>query len=522
MKHNIETQWRKLYVFEEGMQELVCPLIAPEPVFKASGHLDAFADMYVECRGCGESHRADHLAEGMAENPAALSEEELGQVLEKHGVKCPVCGGDLTVPRRFNLMFRTTVGAGSSKPGYMRPETAQGMFVNFSQIYRHGREKLPVGAVQLGRAFRNEISPRQGLVRLREFHQMEAEIFFHPKRKTWPRYNDVKDRTLPLVPDGGAAVDLSLSDAVSSKTIANEALAYFMWLTLRFALDIGLDPKRLRFRQHGRTEMAHYAFDCWDLEAETTYGWIELVGIADRGCYDVQAHLEHSGADLTVFERFDEPREVVREAVKPKFDVMGKLFKGDTKTLAGKLAEMTPDAVRGRDEVVVEVDDNKFAIPSSCYDIVTRTEKVSGEKFVPHVIEPSYGVDRILYAVLEHAYHEEDDYVTLSLKSSVAPIKVGVFPLMAKDGLEVIAKELWESLLSDGIHAHYDESGSIGRRYARMDEVGTPCCVTVDYQTIEDGTVTVRNRDTKEQVRVRKDGVVPAVRGIVEGGNIEA
>lgn len=518
LKHNIETHWRKLYVFEEGLQELVCPLIAPESVFKASGHLDAFADMYVECRGCGESHRADHLVEGLSENPAALSEEELGRVLEENAVKCPLCKGDLTAPRRFNLMFKTTVGAGSAKPGYMRPETAQGMFVNFSQIYRHGREKLPVGAVQLGRAFRNEISPRQGLVRLREFHQMEAEIFFHPERKTWPRYEGVKDQVLPLVPYGGAAADMSLADAVASKTIANEALAYFIWLTHRFVVDIGLDPKRVRLRQHERDEMAHYATDCWDLEAETAYGWVELVGIADRGCYDMQAHLKHSGADLTAFERFEEPREVTSEVIRPKYDVMGKLFKGDTKALSERLVNMVPDVVRGKEGVAIEVDGKSFTVPSSCYDIVTKTEKASGEKFVPHVIEPSYGVDRILYAVLEHAYAVKDDYVTLSLEGLVAPVKAGVFPLMSRDGLDDIALEVYGSLSSTGIAAYYDESGSIGRRYARMDEVGTPCCITVDYQTTEDDTVTLRNRDTKEQIRIGRNEVADAVRSIVEGG----
>ena len=519
LKHNIESHWRKLYVLEEGLQELVCPLIAPEHVFKASGHLDAFADMYVECMGCGESHRADHLAEGLADNPAALSEEELGAVLEKNGIKCPLCKGDLTPPRRFNLMFKTAVGAGSSKPGYMRPETAQGMFVNFSQIYRHGREKLPVGAVQLGRAFRNEISPRQGLVRLREFHQMEAEVFFHPERKTWPRYDAVRSRELPLVPDGGQATELSLADAVASNTIANEALAYFMWLTHRFAVDVGLDPERIRFRQHERDEMAHYAADCWDLEAETSYGWIELVGIADRGCYDISAHLRHSGADLTAFERFDEPKEVTRDVVKPRYDVMGKLFKEETKALAEALSRMTPAAVDGKEDVEVEVGGKSYTVPSSCFEVSTRTEKSTGDKFVPHVIEPSYGVDRILYALLEHAARLEDDYVTLSLKGLVAPIKAGVFPLMAKDGLDTLALELYETLTENGIAAYYDESGSIGRRYARMDEVGTPCCITVDYQTVEDGTVTVRDRDTKEQVRIGKDGVTDAVRRAVEGGS---
>ena len=517
LKANVESHWRRLHVLEEGLQELVCPIIAPEPVFKASGHLDTFADMYVECTECRETYRADHLAEGLHENPATLKEAELGELLKENGVRCPACKGALTPPKRFNLMFKTSIGAGSAKAGYLRPETAQGMFVNFSQVYRFGREKLPVGAVQIGRSFRNEISPRQGLLRLREFNLMEAEVFFHPERKTWPRYGDVKDEKLTLLPSDGPQADITLADAVSQGTIANEALAYFMWLTQRFAKDVGVDPSRMRFRQHQRDEMAHYATDCWDLEAETGYGWVELVGVADRGCYDVQAHLGHSGSDLTAFERFDEPKEVTREVVRPRFDVMGKLFKGETKAIAGLLSQLPVEAVRGRDSAEVEVDGRKVEVPSDCYEITTATEKVTGEKFVPHVIEPAYGVDRIVYTLLEHAYRNKEGYVSLSLKGLVAPVKVGVFPLMARDGLDEIAMKLHGTLVSEGLAASYDDSGSIGRRYARMDEVGTPCCVTVDYDTKEDGTVTIRDRDTAEQVRIALERVPEAVRKLVEG-----
>jgi len=522
MKVNIESHWRQLHVMEEGLQELVCPMIAPEPVFRASGHLDTFADMYVECTGCGETYRADHLADGLHDNPAALKEKELGDLLRVNDVRCPACKGELTAPKRFNLMFRTSVGAGSAKVGYLRPETAQGMFVNFSQIYRFGREKLPVGAVQIGRSFRNEISPRQGLLRLREFNQMEAEVFFHPDRKTWPRYGSVKAEVLSLVPDGGTPTEMTLTDAVSSGTIANEALAYFMWLTQRFAVDVGVDPARMRFRQHEKDEMAHYATDCWDLEAETGYGWVELVGVADRGCYDVQAHLKHSGADLTAFERFDEPKEITKEVVRPKYDVMGRLFRGDTKAIAGVVAQLTPDAVRDRDSVEVEVDGRKVEVPSTCYELAVTTEKISGDKFVPHVIEPAYGVDRILYTLLEHAYRIRDDHVTLSLKGLVAPVKVGVFPLMARDGLDDIARRLYDSFMGEGVAAYYDDSGSIGRRYARMDEVGTPCCVTVDYETKEDGKVTIRDRDSADQVRVKLDDVICAVRNMIEDRSMQS
>jgi glycyl-tRNA synthetase len=522
LKTNIESHWRKLYVLGEDFQEISCPIVAPEPVFKASGHLDAFSDMYVECLECGETYRADHLAVGIHENAASLNEEQLGKLLKDKNVKCLECKGELTHPRRFNLMFRTSVGAGKGKNAYLRPETAQGMFVNFSQVYRYGREKLPVGVVQVGRAFRNEISPRQGVIRLREFSQMEAELFIHPDDKSWPRFDKVKNEKVPLVPNDGTARTMTLDEAVRTKVIANQALAYFIWLTHRFALDVGLDPSRVRFRQHLKTEMAHYASDCWDLEADIGYGWTELVGIADRGSYDVQAHIDHSGADLTAFERFDEPREVEEEVVKPNFGALGPAFKGKAKQVAEALAKLPVASVKGKDEVVVEVGKETMTVPGSCYEVSLRKEKVSGRKLVPHVIEPSYGVDRILFAVLDHSYAIKDDYVTLRLKGLVSPIKAGVFPLMPRDGLDTIALEIHELLAQAGFPSYYDDSGSIGRRYARMDEVGTPCCVTVDYETKTDGCVTIRERDTANQIRVRKEEVPGTVERIVGGASLES
>ncbi len=521
LKSNIENYWRKLYVLGEGFHELSCPIVAPEPVFKASGHLDAFADIYVECTKCGETYRADHLAAGMHENPASLGEEQLGELLKKSDVRCAACGGDLTAPRRFNLMFKTQIGAGKGKVAYLRPETAQGMFVNFAQVYRYGREKLPVGAVQVGRSFRNEISPRQGLLRLREFSMMEAELFVHPDSKSWPKFGSVKDDTLTLVPSTSPPRVMKLGDAVQSRTIANETLAYFMWLTHKFAIDIGLDPKRLRFRQHLKTEMAHYAADCWDLEADIGYGWIEMVGVADRGSYDVQAHITHSGADLTAFERFEEPKEVEQEVVRPVFGALGPLFKGNVKLVAEAISGLTPEMVRGKASVKVEVAGKSTEIPQNCFEIVMKREKVSGRKLVPHVIEPSYGVDRILYAVLDHAYSRKEEYVTLKLKPMVAPVKAGIFPLMPKEGLDEIAAGIYGDLGRNGIVAYYDDSGSIGRRYARMDEIGTPCCVTVDFDTKKDDRVTIRDRDTAEQVRIARANAVAAVRAVVSGATLQ-
>jgi glycyl-tRNA synthetase len=229
--------------------------------------------------------------------------------------------------------------------------------------------------------------------------------------------------------------------------------------------------------------------------------------VADRGCYDVSAHLTHSGADLTAFERFDEPKEIELDKVKPINSRLGPLFKGKAGKIAEALSAVSPDQLpKGCSEIQVTVDGENVNVPADCWQVVRVREKVSGVKVVPHVIEPSYGLDRILYAVLDHAFHREGEYTRLRLKGLVAPIKLGVFPLVSKDGLDRIAEEISDELSILGVSTQFDDAGSIGRRYARMDEIGTPYCLTVDYDTLKDGTVTLRDRDSSEQVRVnRKD-----------------
>jgi glycyl-tRNA synthetase len=243
-----------------------------------------------------------------------------------------------------------------------------------------------------------------------------------------------------------------------------------------------------------------------------SFGWTEIVGLADRGCWDLSRHMEFSKADLTAFKRFDEPQDVEKDVVQPKFTALGPKFKAAVGEIKKQLEGM--DASNVHDGLVtVVVDGQNVELDGTFLEIVKVKEKVSGAKVVPHVIEPSHGLDRILYSCLEHAYSEkEDGYVTLGLKPYVAPIKVGVFPLMAKDGMEEVAKALDLALREEGIVTYYDDSGSIGRRYARMDEAGTPWCVTVDYDTLEKGEVTVRHRDSAEQERIPADDVVAFVK----------
>lgn len=517
MKANLEAYWRELYVLGEGFAEISGPILAPEEVFRASGHLDAFEDYLVECTQCGEAHRGDHLVEGLHPNPDSLDAEELSALLKQHAVRCPLCGGELGPVRAFNLMFETRLGAGTGRRGYLRPETAQGIFVDFSLLLRYFRDQLPFGVVQIGRSMRNEISPRQGVLRLREFNMLEAELFLHPDHKEWPKFASIAEERLTLVPAGGSPQETSVGEAVGKGIVLHETLGYFLWLTQQFLVDVGVDRRRLRFRQHAKSEMAHYATDTWDCEAALSMGWVELVGIADRGCYDVTAHISHSAADLTAFERFPEPRETVRVVVRPKYGLLGPEFKERAKAVAEALSALPPDVAKDPKGVVVRINGEPVPVARQFYDLAEVRERAAGRKIVPHVVEPSYGVDRILYAILEHAYTTEGERTWLRLPPRVAPILLGVFPLMPKDGLDTEAQALHAALTKAGFSALFDATGSIGRRYARADEVGVPWCVTVDYTTLEDRTVTIRDRETTAQVRVASSQLIRAIQQLRNG-----
>ena len=519
LKNNMIEIWQRLYTLGEGFIEIDSETIGPEVVFKASGHVDEFADKMVKCKACEEPYRADHLVSELHPNPGTLSEKEIDELIRKNGIVCPACKGELSSVEEFNLMFKTIIGPGSGRVGYMRPETAQGIFVNFPNLYRYNREKLPLGVIQVGRGYRNEISPRQGIIRLREFNMMECELFIDPEDKTWPRYKDVTDETLRLLANDGRELEITVGEAVEQGVICNQVLAYFMWFTQEFLKAVGVDGERLRFRQHEKDEMAHYAADCWDAESLLSYGWTEIVGIADRGCWDLSRHAKFSGVEMTAFKRFDEAQEIEQDRIKPRYDRLGPLYKGKAGKI-GKAMEAADPASMADGALTVNVDGESITVPGELFEVTRVKEKVSGVRSVPHVIEPSHGLDRIIYTVLEHSYAQQDEQTVMRLSPAVAPIKVGVFPLMTRDELDDIAMEIDQELRYGGIETLYDDSGSIGRRYARMDEIGTPWCITVDYRSKEDGTVTLRERDSTSQIRVQYADVLNVIRAALCGADL--
>lgn len=526
MKRRIEDTWRRFYVIREGFYEIECPTIGVEPIYVASGHVKGFSDKMCQCTHCGEYLRADHAAaaHGIG-NAASMSAEALADALKT--VPCTACGEELGDVRvfDFNLMFNTQIGPGSQRKGYLRPETAQGIFTDFPRLLRFYRDKLPFGVVQIGKAFRNEISPRQGMIRLREFTQAEAEIFVHPEGKRHPRFSLYADCCVPLLGCSEQEVNsdpvmVTMREAVERRLVANEYVAYCIALTHDILVTVGVDPARLRFRQHLHTERAHYATDCWDAEIlSKRFGWVELVGIADRTDYDLRAHAGVSGVALTAYLPLEVPRMEKRRRIIPDMKALGPRFRGKAQEVADALLKADP----GPEGVEVEAGGEKVFIPSSLYQVKEEEVEVRGVEVMPHVIEPSYGIDRICYAVLEHSYDEEmvegEVRRVLHLPPAVAPVQVGVFPLVSRDGLDGVAREIASHLTAEGIFTEYDESGAIGRRYRRQDEIGTPYSVTIDYQTLEDGTVTIRERDSMTQVRVKKDALAATVRGLI-GGDI--
>lgn len=517
LKRRLIDSWVEHWQAQGDIVEIDSPTVTPYPVLEASGHVGEFTDLLSSCQQCQSAFRSDHLLEGHVGNPDNLSAAEIEAAIVEFAVECPSCGAaEWAAPEPMNLMFATTIGAaGQGRPAFLRPETAQGMFTLFPVLYRHFRERLPFGAIQSGRGYRNEISPRQGMIRLREFNMAELEYFVDPEATG----TDVRGHDLsrwagvpmplwsdPLQETGEAPLQMDLPTAVEQGIIRHATVAWFMGSTWDWCASIGVDMDRFRFRQHQQDEMAHYASDCWDIELDGSYGWVECVGIAHRGCYDLEAHETATGTRLRAWRTFDEPRHVEGTRVMANTKVTGPLFRQVAGAVKAGLEAMEappseyPFTLTLASGATVEITEEMVKL-----ETVDRVE--TGAWFLPHVIEPAFGIDRILWHLIDHGYTETEKegeaYVRLQLAASVAPVDCVVLPLFEKDGMDEVAREVHASLCAArGVLAQYDAAKSIGRRYARADEAGVPWAVTVDHQSVTDGTVTVRRRDDGAQVRV--------------------
>jgi len=558
LKTNIIQHWRNHFVIEEQMMEIEDTNIMPHPVLKASGHVDRFSDFLVRDTSDEKKFfRADKLLEdvmdeklkekGLSEekkkeytvvrNQAdGYSKEELFDVFQKYDIRSPESGNKLTEPEPFNLMFPTPIGPAGLIQGYLRPETAQGIFLNY-KFCSHGN-KLPFGVAQIGKSYRNEIAPRQGLTRQREFTQAEIEWFVKPTEKKTSKFKSVANTKLLLFPAkqqeaGEPHIEMSIGEAVEQKVVHNETLGYFIVRTYLFITSMGCKPACVRFRQHLSTEMAHYASDCWDAEIETCFGWLECVGIADRSCFDLTAHAEASKTDLQYRETLETPiEEMVTSitkaagiAIMKAFGKKGravkewveKLPQADLKSLIGEV-EKNGKATRA---VQLADDSESITFLPDHVKHETKKEKVTTSTFTPGVIEPSFGIDRILFATLEHAYYQRpkddknDDKQTrgvLAFPPNIAPYKLTLLPqdqrIRDKPKCAELMKIIRSKISSLGHSSTLDDSNAtLGKRYSRNDELGIPFACTIDFQSMEDDTVTLRERDCMDQVRMRADEV---------------
>jgi len=387
---------------------------------------------------------------------------------------------------------------------------------------------MPFAAAQIGLGFRNEIAPRNGLLRVREFCMAEIEHFVDPRDKSHPKFYKIASKIVTLFPaeaqlGTGKTLTIPVGEAVSSKLINNETLGYFIARTQIFLERIGVDAKRLRFRQHLRTEMAHYAADCWDAEIQLSYGWIECAGHADRACYDLEQHSKKTGIPLVASARLPEPIVVDKLIAEPNKKLVGPKFKGEQKAVITLIEELDGDeldAFKAEIESSGQASLGGFTITKELVTFKTEKKTIVETKFTPSVIEPSFGVGRILYAVLEHSFSQRDgdeQRCVMSFKPCVAPIKVGIYRLINNPDFDPIVSNIREKLQAVGISSKVDSSsGSVGRRYARADELGIPFGVTVDFQTLLDDAVTLRERDSMAQIRIPLLRLLEVVQALVQ------
>ncbi len=544
--------WRKHFILNENMLEMECTCLTPEPVLKTSGHVDRFTDLMVKDTETGECFRADKLLEDaidtLIENsPTMPSEEkddhlriqrqadafsptEIDELLIKYDCKGP-SGQPYSSSFPFNLMFKTSIGPEGTSVGYLRPETAQGLFVNFKRLLEYNAQKMPFAAAQIGLGFRNEIAPRSGLLRVREFCMGEIEHFVNPADKSHPSFDSVKNKTLVLFGrddqlGSGKTKTMSIGEAVETGLVNNQTLGYFMARTQLYMERIGMDPKLLRFRQHLATEMAHYACDCWDLEIKSSYGWVECVGHADRACYDLDVHSKATKTPMLATQTLDKPVDKTFAKLKLDRKVLGKVFKSDQRVVGGILeakaddwSTFEPIAVALETEGKTNIDG--YEITKEMVSWTKTTKKVHEIKFTPSVIEPSFGMGRILYSLLEHSFYQRDadeQRCVMKFNPQVAPDKCAVLPISSSPEANAIVDEIAASLMESDLSVRVDKStASLGRRYARADEVGVPFAVTVDFQSIADGSVTLRERDSTVQIRLPKDEISRLIFDIVHG-----
>ncbi len=455
IRRKIIQLWRKELVEKEDMIEIYGSQILPEEVFQASGHLKSLVDPIIRCKKCKLIYRADKLLSTKLNKliPESISEKEFDELIQKNKIKCPKCNSELSKTKKVSLMVETKIGISNPKQCYLRPEACQSIFLDFLRMSKTMRLILPKGIAQVGRAFRNEISPRQSLFREIEFSQFEIEIFFNPKKiNEINNFNEIKNYKLRILRTNKNKVEeISAQDLVNKKIVSGKLIAYYLARTQQLYEKYGIQKENIRFREVSKEEKPFYSKETFDLEVLTKLGWIELVACNYRTDYDLKVHSKGSKQDLTFTE------------------------------------------------------DNK--------------------KFTPHIFEISAGVDRTFYAIIDNAFKKEivegRKRIILSLNPKLSPYDTALFPLVNKKGLPEKAKEILKELRNSNFTVFYDAKDSIGRRYRRCEEVGISNAITIDFQTLKDNTVTLRDSTTMKQIRIKINKLKDKITKFLEGKPIK-
>lgn len=499
IKQNITNIWRQVFLTMGNIHEVETPLITPYSVLKASGHVDNFTD-YVIYDKEGKCHRADHLVKNhplFKGNVDEMKPSELETYIKDN--QLIDIKEDASVVAK-NLMLE--VDSTSENRTFLRPEIAQGMFVNMKQYLDHFGGKLPFGIAQVGRSFRREISP-QPFVRLREFTQAEIEYVFDPLNGTHQLFNEVEDLVIPLLSSENQSIKISelnrirVGDAVEKGIICNQIMGYFIGKIHCFAETLGLDLSKIRFRQHLQNEMAHYAVQCWDLECQIGNNWLECVGCAHRGSHDLKAH---NVSDVFSLKRNN------YSVISEKSINIKEIKKNSNLNFQTIMQDVNNK---------VDIDEIITKYNLSPADIVVKTNKIY-ETFIPNVIEPSVGIDRMCYALLAHNLYKRTDELkessnrlVLKLNKQISPYNVAIFQLSNKPELNQIVTTITKDLTKHGFKCYTDfSSTSIGKKYVRVDEIGVTCCITIDFETLNDETMAIRFRDNMTQIRIKKQDLV--------------
>ncbi len=457
MKNHLEKVWRNFFLtLDDNFYEVEGSIIMPKSVFEASGHLDNFNDPLAECFKCGTTERADKIIEEkLNQREESATNEELLKILNENNLNCSKCGNKFEKVSTFNMMFPITFGPKGGQTVYLRPETAQTPFLNFKTQHELLRKKLPLGLAVIGKAFRNEISPKNSLIRCREFEQAELQIFFNPKNinnekiSDVANFSDIKNEKLIVMLQNERDKPIKkISPQELSKYGLPKFYIYYMTKVQEYILNtLNIPKEKFRFYELNDKEKAFYNKNHFDIEffSEELNDWIEIGGVHYRTDHDLRGHEKVSKTKLTVLDE-------------------------ETK-----------------------------------------------EKFIPHVLELSFGHWRHFYMLLEQHLHYEKERKNniLKLPKKLSPIKASVFPLVNKPEFQTTARQIHNDLIENDITSSFDKSGSIGKRYARADEIGTPYCITIDHDTLKSGIVTIRDRDTTEQIKIHKDKLADAIRNLI-------